>query len=145
MSSMKCDLSEEREPSNERLVKRIKLEKGPTFKKKSNEKQFHFNEEVQEKLATASASLTTAPLSVEKAEQALKEDVMVKARVPSCSMDLMENWYSHELEDCFGVMPSIPHVPIAEALTIFVQGRLREHSEFWLTELEASDFVKGIV
>ena len=71
---------------------------------------------------------------------------MVKARVPSCSMDLMENWYSHELEDCFGVMPSILHVPIAEASTITVQGRLREHSDFsWLTELEASDFVKDIV
>ena len=26
-----------------------------------------------------------------------------------------------------------------------VQGRLREHSQFWLNVLQASDFVKGIV
>ena len=75
MSSMKRELSDEREASNEHLVKRIKLDKGPTFKKKSNEKQFHFNEEVREKLATASASLATTALSdpVEKAKEALKE------------------------------------------------------------------------
>ena len=35
MSSMKCELSDKREASNERLVKRIKLGKAPVFKKKS--------------------------------------------------------------------------------------------------------------
>ena len=74
MSSMKRELSEEREASNERLVKRIKLDKAPVFKKKSrNEKQFQFNEEVREKLSIASVSLATAPPSVEKAKEALKE------------------------------------------------------------------------
>ena len=43
------------------------------------------------------------------------------------------------------LMPSMPHVPIAEAPTVTVQGRLGEHSDFWLTKLEASDFVMGIV
>ena len=61
MSSMKHELSDQREAANERLVKRIKLDKGPTFKKKSNEKQFHFNEEVREKLATVSAANNTMP------------------------------------------------------------------------------------
>ena len=42
-------------------------------------------------------------------------------------------------------MPSIPHVAFTEAPSVSVQGRLKEHSDFWLTELEASDFVKGIV
>ena len=42
-------------------------------------------------------------------------------------------------------MPSMPHVPIAEASSVTVQGRLKEHSDFWLTELEASNFVRGIV
>ena len=75
MSSMKRELSDEREAANERLVKRIKLDKGPTFKKKSNEKQYHFNEEVREKMATASAAISTMPSSttVDKAKEALKE------------------------------------------------------------------------
>ena len=81
MSSMKRELSDEREASNERLVKRIKLDKAPVFKKKSNEKQFHFNEEVREKLSAASASLATAPLSIEKAKEALKEgEALISAR-----------------------------------------------------------------
>ena len=64
-------------------MKRIKLDKGPTFKKKSNEKQFHFNEEVREKLATASAAISTMPSSnpVEKAKEALKEgEDLISAR-----------------------------------------------------------------
>ena len=83
MSSMKHELSDQREAANERLVKRIKLDKGPTFKKKSNEKQFHFNEEVREKLATASAAISTMPSSnpVEKAKEALKEgEDLISAR-----------------------------------------------------------------
>ena len=81
MSSMKRELSEEREVSNERLVKRIKLDKAPVFKKKSNEKQFQFNEEVREKLSVASVSLATAPPSVEKAKEALKEgEALISAR-----------------------------------------------------------------
>ena len=71
MSSMKCESLDEKAASNECLVKRIKVDKSPTFKN-SNEKQFHFNEEVREKLANASASLATAAPSdpVEKAKEA---------------------------------------------------------------------------
>ena len=63
-------------------------------------------------------------------------------RAPSCSAILTENEQFH---DFFEEMPSIPHVPFAEAPSVSVQGRLKEHSDFWLTELEASDSVKGIV
>ena len=35
--------------------------------------------------------------------------------------------------------------PVGDVPPISVQGRLREHSAFWLEELEASDFVRGIV
>ena len=48
MQSMKRELVEDREAANERLVKRIRLEKAPSFKKKGHEKQFRFNEEVRE-------------------------------------------------------------------------------------------------
>ena len=36
MTSMKRELTQEREQADERLVKRMKLEKAPTFKKKSH-------------------------------------------------------------------------------------------------------------
>ena len=45
MQSMKRELAEEREAANERLVKQIRLEKAPSFKKKGHEKQFRFNED----------------------------------------------------------------------------------------------------
>ena len=61
---------------------------------------------------------------------------------PSCSLVSTENWHSH---DFFGKMPSIPHVPVAESSTVTMQGRLSEYSDFLLTEVELSDFVKGIV
>ena len=56
------------------MVKKVKLDKGPTFKK-SNKKQFHFNnEEVREKLATAFAAINTIPSSTptEKTKEAPK-------------------------------------------------------------------------
>ena len=68
---------------------------------------------------------------------------MVRAHAPSCS-NLTENEHPHDL-DYFGEMPSMLYVPIAEASSVTVQGRLKEHSDFWLTELEASKFVRGIV
>ena len=73
---------------------------------------------------------------------------MVGARESNCS-ELTESarHISYDLEDLFGEMhiPSIPLVPIAEVSSESVQGRLREHSSFWLNELEGSDFVRGIV
>ena len=61
---------------------------------------------------------------------------MVRAHAPSCSK-LTENEHPLDLEDFFGEMPGMLHVPIAEASSVTVQGRLKEHSDFWLTELEA--------
>ena len=58
----------------------------------------------------------------------------------SCS-ELMETSDDFLREIC---MPSILLVPI-EAHIVSVQGRLREHSSFWLNELETSDFVRDIV
>ena len=43
MQSLKRDLVEEKEAAEDRIVKRARLEKGPTFKKKAHEKQFEFN------------------------------------------------------------------------------------------------------
>ena len=43
MQSIKRELAEKREAANERLVKRIRLEKAPSFtEKKGHEKQFRF-------------------------------------------------------------------------------------------------------
>ena len=72
MRSMK-KLCDDRDAANERLVKRIKLDKGPIFKRKSNEKQFHFNEQVLEKVSIAADSVAATPPAVERAKEALKE------------------------------------------------------------------------
>ena len=47
--------------------------KNPAFKKEGHEKQFRFNEEVREKIATASDCLVITPVAVERAREALKE------------------------------------------------------------------------
>ena len=47
MFPMKRELSVEREASDEKLVKRLKLEKAPVFRKKGHEKQYLHNEEVK--------------------------------------------------------------------------------------------------
>lgn len=54
MTSMKRNLSTEREgeAGDQKLVKRLKLEKAPVFKKKGNECQFRHNEEVRLKYLT---------------------------------------------------------------------------------------------
>ena len=40
ITTMKRDLTQEREQADERLVKRMKMEKTPTFKRKSHEVQY---------------------------------------------------------------------------------------------------------
>ena len=56
VASLKRELASDREAADERLIKKLKLEKpGPSFKKKTHEKQYHFNEEVSSKLEAASA------------------------------------------------------------------------------------------
>ena len=55
MGSLKRERSQEREAADDRLVKRMRMEKGPTFKKKSHEKQFQFYATVLDKMEEATA------------------------------------------------------------------------------------------
>ena len=72
MQSLKRELSQERETAEDRLVKRMRMEKGPSFKKKSHEKQFQFNSTVMDKME-ATAALQQTPPAVEKAKTSLEE------------------------------------------------------------------------
>jgi hypothetical protein len=58
MKEMKCNLSEERD---ECLVKKMWLDKGVQFKRKANEKQYQFNELVQDSIEVAQKSLHSCP------------------------------------------------------------------------------------
>ena len=81
ISSMKRDLTKERDEANDQLVKRLKLEKKTVFKRKGNERQHGFNAEVQEKLVSASGALEDAPPDIEKAKKILKEgEEIIKER-----------------------------------------------------------------
>ena len=73
MTSMKRELTQEREQADERLVKRMKIEKTPTFKRKSHEVQFTFNEEVRSKLDSVKTALHETPPAIEKAKFAIGE------------------------------------------------------------------------
>ena len=55
----------------DRLVKRMRMEKGPTYKKKSHEDQFQFNATIVDKVEEATAELQQTPPAVEKAETSL--------------------------------------------------------------------------
>ena len=81
MVQMKRKLSDDREAADERLIKKMRLNKGLKFKKKSNEKQYQFNERVQEKLEFAKKSVSSTPPAIEKAKEALKEgELLIKER-----------------------------------------------------------------
>ena len=81
MQSLKRELSQEREVADDRLVKRMRLEKGPTFKKKSHEKQFEFNTTIMDKMEDATSALQQTPPAVEKAKTSLAEGMAsIKAR-----------------------------------------------------------------
>ena len=75
IQALKQELSEDKEAAEERLVKRARLEKGPTFKKKSHEKQFEFNTSVSDKLVDAESALEKAPKcpAVDKAKALIAE------------------------------------------------------------------------
>jgi hypothetical protein len=73
MESMKRELSTEREEADERLLKKMRLTKGIEFKRKGNEKQHVFNEEVKDKIETATKALCSTPPAVDRAKEALKE------------------------------------------------------------------------
>ena len=73
MFPMKRELSTEREASDEKLVKRLKLEKAPVFRKKGHEKQYLHNKEVKLKLVDVWSALTQEPPTVEKTKTLLEE------------------------------------------------------------------------
>ena len=73
MVTLKRELSAEREAADEKLVKKIKLDKAPTFKKKGHERQYRHNEEVRLKLSDTRAALDEHPPAVEKAKTLLEE------------------------------------------------------------------------
>ena len=55
---MKRELSSEREAADDRLSKKMCLTKGIEFKRKGNEKQHVFNEEVKDKTESATKACT---------------------------------------------------------------------------------------
>ena len=73
LSQLRRKLKDERESADERLIKKMQLEKRPTFRKIGNNKQYEFNEEVQDKLDFADAALAQQPPAVEKARSLLQE------------------------------------------------------------------------
>ena len=82
MSSFKRELAKDRAEATDEIVKKMKLEKKVTFKKKTHEKQHDFNEEVCHKISVAQRSLDSATTpDVEKAMEALKEgEKLISAR-----------------------------------------------------------------
>ena len=74
LSSMKRELKEERESADDRLVKKIRLDSKPTFKKKGHEQQFVYNEQVREKLVdNVRTALDQTPPAVEKIRSLVNE------------------------------------------------------------------------
>ena len=72
--------------SDERLVKKMQLDKGIMFKWKSNKKQQHqFNESVLNKVEAVQKSLSSTSPEVEKAKQAFGEgEQLIKNRHRNC-------------------------------------------------------------
>ncbi len=73
MESIKRELSTEWEEADDRLLKKMCLTKGIEFKRKGNEKQHIFNEEMEDKIETATKALCSTPPAVDRAKEALKK------------------------------------------------------------------------
>ena len=69
LSAMKREM----ESADDRLVKKIRLDNRPTFKKRGHEKQYQFNEQVRDRVDAATSALEQTPPAVEKARTLLKE------------------------------------------------------------------------
>ena len=81
MSAMKRALEVDREAAEQTLVKKLKLDPPPTFKKKSHEKQFLFKSTVEDKLDACDFALQETPPAIEKAKSALEEGkLLIKKR-----------------------------------------------------------------
>ena len=68
LSAMKREM----ESADDRLVKKMRLDTKPTFKKLGHEKH-QFNEQIQDKVNAAAAALQQTPPAVEKARTCLQE------------------------------------------------------------------------
>ena len=80
LSRFKNELLEEQKAENERMTKKLKLEKKFEFRKKGNEIQHAFNENVKAKVEEAAAiveKLQGTAGAVEKAKESLKEGVQL--------------------------------------------------------------------
>ena len=74
LTAIKRDVTVERESANDRLVKKLQLDSKPSFRKKGNEKQYVFNEQVRDKLVdSVTSALNQTPPAVEKAKALIKE------------------------------------------------------------------------
>ena len=74
LSSMKRELKEELASADDRLVKKIRLDSKPTFKKKGHEQQFMFNEQIRDKLVDdVRTALDQTPPAVEKLRSLVNE------------------------------------------------------------------------
>lgn len=66
-------MREERETADERLVKKIRLDSKPTFRKQGHEKQYLFNDQVREQSEVIDSALKQTPPTIEKARAAIQE------------------------------------------------------------------------
>ncbi len=76
---LRTDLADTQAKTQERLVKRVKREPTPAFRKKGNEKQHTFNDTVREHLQEATDALgdesESEPLAVKKARDSLQKGI----------------------------------------------------------------------
>ena len=81
LSDMRREMRDEREAADERLVKKIRLDSRPTFRKRGHEQQFLFNEQIRERFESVDAALKQTPPAIEKARAAVQEgEKLIDAR-----------------------------------------------------------------
>ena len=67
------EMKREMEAVDDQLMKKMRLDSKPTFKKRGHEKQFLFNEQVRDRVNAATAALQSTSPAVEKAVTLLQE------------------------------------------------------------------------
>ena len=68
LSTIERSITKDKVAAEDRIVKRIKLNSKPTFRKKSHEKRAQFNASINEKVDSCSSALEEAPPELEKAK-----------------------------------------------------------------------------
>ena len=108
MQSIRKEYREDRETTDERIAKRIKLDPVPTFKKKSHEKQSKFNSGVEDKIGSVKKALSETPPTIKKAKTLLEEgEKLLKSRQKlmkiadrsECGWATVEEYVEDELAD----------------------------------------------